>query len=99
VITIGDAISPATRERLARAGQPAGPDIDELVQAARAAASESTGPGASAWIAVALALAVGRSAGEARIILDEILQPGPLRDLAQSCLRALCSDDTSADEP
>jgi hypothetical protein len=92
VINIGDAISPRTRQRLARLGQPEGPDPDELAQVAKAAAEESSGPGRSAWIAVALAIGVARTTDGAALVLDEILEPGPLQTLAQACLRSLCSD-------
>ncbi len=92
MITIGEALDPAARKRLERLAQPA-PDPDELAQAARDAAWTSTGLGTSAWIAVALAIATARSTDGAAVVLDEILEPGPLQALAQSCLRALTGEE------
>lgn len=97
MINIGNAISPAARQRLARLGQPPGPDPDELAQAAKGAAEESSGPGRSAWIAVALAIGVARTTDGAALVLDEILEAGPLQMLARSCLRSLCSGDTGTE--
>lgn len=96
MITIGEALDPVARRRLARLAQPE-PDPDELAQTARDAAAESTGPGTSAWMAVAVAIATARSTAGAAIVLDEILEHGPLQTLAQACLATLCNDDTDTE--
>jgi hypothetical protein len=84
--TLAELLDPAARARLAALARPS---VQDLAESARAAVTESQGSDRVAWCAVALALKASESPGEARGVLEEMLEPGRIRALALGCLAVL----------